>query len=102
MTPDLNPNLVAKYLHIFLQPHTMNTSRGPTPKCYNCLETSNDPQLGSKLRCKNLAKKKEKEKRKRKQKQKRRKKKDKKQKQSKVIFKFWLDNVDPSLVLLEY
>ena len=32
-----------------------NTSRGPTPKCYTFLETSHDPQLGSKLRCKNFA-----------------------------------------------
>ena len=32
-----------------------NTSRGPTPKCYTFLETSHDPRLGSKLRCKNFA-----------------------------------------------
>ena len=32
-----------------------NTSRGPTPKCYTFLETSHDPRLRSKLRCKNFA-----------------------------------------------
>ena len=32
-----------------------NTSRGPTPKGYTFLETSHEPWLRSKLRCKNFA-----------------------------------------------
>ena len=32
-----------------------DTSRGPTTKCYTFLETSHQPQLGSKLRCKYFA-----------------------------------------------
>ena len=50
------------YCHLFTPPHptpsTINfsvTSRGPTTKCYTFLETSQDPRLGSKLRCKNFA-----------------------------------------------
>ena len=84
MTPDLNPNLVAKNLHTFLQPHTMNTSRGPTPKCYNFLETSHDPQLGSKLRCKNLANKERKRKKEKKAKAKEKKEERQKTKQSHI------------------
>ena len=32
-----------------------STSRGPTTKCYNFLETSHDPRLRSQLRCKKFA-----------------------------------------------
>ena len=58
MTPNLNPNSVAKILQIFcnpfLQTQNMKTSRGLTPKCYTFLETSHDPKFKSQHGCKIL------------------------------------------------
>ena len=56
LTPLRNVNITQDF--ILMHHPTINllyTTKGPTPKCYTFLETSHNPPLGSKLRCKKFA-----------------------------------------------